>query len=99
IRLDRNRNKLTADEQRRLRERAIGVVGQSAGHEIAYLAALEGICGQLRIADFDTVELSNLNRIPGGLFDIGLNKCVVTARRIAELDPYLPVEVYPAGID
>ncbi|MFF2084786.1 Rv1355c family protein [Nocardia sp. NPDC058176] len=99
IRLDRNRNKLTTGEQRRLRGATIGVLGQSAGHEIAYIAALEGICGKLRLADFDTVELSNLNRIPGGLFDIGLNKCVVTARRIAELDPYLPVEVFESGVD
>ncbi|MFD3505974.1 Rv1355c family protein [Nocardia sp. NPDC058666] len=99
IRHDRNRNKLTIDEQYQLRGQSIGVIGQSAGHEIAYMAALEGACGLLRIADFDTVELSNLNRIPGGLFDIGLNKCVVTARRIAELDPYLPVEIFPAGVD
>ncbi|APE36999.1 hypothetical protein BOX37_27180 [Nocardia mangyaensis] len=99
IRLDRNRNKLTVAEQRRLRGRTIGVIGQSSGHEIAYVAALEGICGRLRLADADIVELSNLNRIPGGLFDIGLNKCVVTARRIAELDPYLPVEVFRAGVD
>ncbi|MGW0636020.1 Rv1355c family protein [Nocardia salmonicida] len=99
IRQDRNRNKLTIVEQRELRGQAVGVIGQSAGHEIAYVVALEGSCGLLRIADFDTVELSNLNRIPGGLFDIGLNKCVVTGRRIAELDPYLPVEIFPAGVD
>lgn len=99
IRLDRNRNKLTVAEQQRLRARTIGVIGQSSGHEIAYVVALEGTCGRLRIADPDIVELSNLNRIPGGLFDIGLNKCVVTARRIAELDPYLPVEIFPAGVD
>lgn len=94
IRLDRNRNKLTRDEQRRLREMSIGVVGQSVGHAVAYTIALEGICGSLRLADFDVLELSNLNRVPASLFDIGANKAVVTARRIAELDPYLPIEVY-----
>ncbi|NEW45209.1 Rv1355c family protein [Nocardia cyriacigeorgica] len=99
IRLDRNRNKLTRDEQQRLREMSIGVVGQSVGHAVAYTIALEGICGSLRLADFDVLELSNLNRVPAGLFDIGANKAVVTARRIAELDPYLPIEVYRAGVD
>ncbi|MBF6097643.1 Rv1355c family protein [Nocardia cyriacigeorgica] len=99
IRLDRNRNKLTRDEQRRLREMSIGVVGQSVGHAVAYTIALEGICGSLRLADFDVLELSNLNRVPASLFDIGANKAVVTARRIAELDPYLPIEVYRAGVD
>ncbi len=99
IRLDRNRNKLTRVEQAELGRRSIGVVGQSVGHAVAFTLALEGTCGLLKLADFDSVELSNLNRIPAGLFDIGVNKCVVTARRIAELDPFLPVEVYTDGVD
>ncbi|MEV0244989.1 Rv1355c family protein [Nocardia sp. NPDC050712] len=98
IRLDRNRNKLTRAEQRRLGELSIGVVGQSVGHACAYTIALEGGCGMLRLADFDEIELSNLNRVPGNIFDIGVNKSIVTARRIAELDPYLPVEVCVAGV-
>ncbi|MFE3543498.1 Rv1355c family protein [Nocardia sp. NPDC059177] len=98
IRSDRNRNKLTRDEQARLAGLAVGVVGQSVGHSVAYALALEGACGLLRLADFDTIELSNLNRVPGGLFDVGVNKAVVTARRIAELDPYLPVEIWQAGV-
>ncbi|WP_280245010.1 Rv1355c family protein [Nocardia abscessus] len=99
IRLDRNRNKLTRPEQDRLAESVIGIIGQSAGHAIAQLLALEGVCGELRLADLDEIELSNLNRVPGTLFDIGVNKAVVTARRIAELDPYLPVKVFEAGVD
>ncbi|MFI6775313.1 Rv1355c family protein [Nocardia sp. NPDC050412] len=99
IRLDRNQNKLTRAEQERCAGLAIGVVGQSVGHAVAYTLALEGTCGLLRLADFDDIELSNLNRVPGGIFDIGVNKSIVTARRIAELDPYLPVEVATAGID
>ncbi|GGN74338.1 Rv1355c family protein [Nocardia rhizosphaerihabitans] len=98
IRTDRNRNKLTRAEQQRLAQLTVGVVGQSVGHSVAYTLALEGACGLLRLADFDTIELSNLNRVPGGLFDVGVNKSVVTARRIAELDPYLPVEIWQAGV-
>ncbi|MGW8651335.1 Rv1355c family protein, partial [Nocardia salmonicida] len=98
IRSDRNRNKLTSGEQQRLAQLVVGVVGQSVGHSIAYTLALEGGCGLLRLADFDTIELSNLNRVPGGLFDVGVNKSVVTARRIAELDPFLPVEIWPSGV-
>ncbi|MGW4353049.1 Rv1355c family protein [Nocardia sp. NPDC004582] len=98
LRLDRNRNHLTRAEQAKLAGLSIGVVGQSVGHAVALALALEGICGLLRLADFDTIELSNLNRIPGSVFDIGRNKAVVTARRIAELDPYLPVEVFHAGV-
>ncbi|TDE08242.1 Rv1355c family protein [Jiangella asiatica] len=99
LRSDRNRNKITAEEQRRLRELTIGVVGLSVGHAIAHTLALEGVCGRIRLADFDHIELSNLNRIPGTVFDLGLNKAVVLARRIAELDPYIDVEIEPRGLD
>lgn len=98
LRLDRNRNKITRAEQDRLGSLTIGVVGLSVGHAIAHTLALEGLCGALRLADFDTIELSNLNRIPASVLDIGINKAVVVARRIAELDPYLPVDVFTDGL-
>jgi molybdopterin/thiamine biosynthesis adenylyltransferase len=91
LRLDRNRNMITADEQERLGTLRIGVAGLSVGHVIAHTLAAEGLCGELRLADFDELELSNLNRVPATVFDLGVNKATVTARRIAELDPYLPV--------
>ncbi len=98
LRLDRNRNKITPEEQDRLLRQRIGVVGLSVGHSIAYVLALEGLCGSLRLADFDTIELSNLNRIPATVLDLGVNKAVVVARRIAELDPYVELEVVPEGL-
>jgi hypothetical protein len=98
LRLDRNRNRITQGEQEQLRKRAIGVVGLSVGHSIAHVLAMEGICGELRLADFDAIEVSNLNRIPASLVDVGENKAVVAARRIAEIDPYLNVKVFPEGI-
>ena len=54
LRLDRNRNKLTRAEQARQRTLRIGVVGLSAGHSIAHVLAMEGLAGELRLADFDT---------------------------------------------
>lgn len=98
LRLDRNRNMITLSEQQRLAGLRVGVVGLSVGHAIAHTLAAEGVCGQLRLADFDELELSNLNRVPATVFDIGVNKAVVAARRIAELDPYLPVQVMAAGV-
>jgi len=98
LRLDRNRNKITASEQEKLSQLTVGVVGLSVGHAIAHTLALEGLCGQLRLADFDALELSNLNRIPATVLDVGINKAVVTARRIAELDPYLTVKVFEKGL-
>ncbi len=98
LRLDRNRNMITLGEQRRLAGLAIGVVGLSVGHAIAHTLAAQGLCGELRLADFDDLELSNLNRVPATVFDIGVNKAVVAARRIAELDPYLRVQAMTDGL-
>ncbi len=98
VRLDRNRNKITTAEQQTFGWLAVGVIGLSVGHVIAHTLVMEGLCGQLRLADFDSVELSNLNRIPATVMDLGVNKAVVAARRIAEFDPYARVDIQPAGI-
>ncbi|ART74316.1 hypothetical protein BTO20_37460 (plasmid) [Mycobacterium dioxanotrophicus] len=98
LRLDRNRNNITSEEQAQLGALSIGVAGLSVGHIIAHTLAAQGLCGRLRLADFDELELSNLNRVPATVFDLGLNKAVVAARRIAEIDPYLPVEVLDTGL-
>jgi hypothetical protein len=98
LRLERNRNKVTRDEQDKLRSLKIGVVGASAGHAIAHTLAMEGLAGEIRLADFDALEVSNLNRVPARVLDLGVNKAVVLARRIAEIDPYINVVVAPDGI-
>ncbi|MGV0814164.1 Rv1355c family protein [Mycolicibacterium boenickei] len=97
LRLDRNRNLISAEEQGRLSRLRIGVIGLSVGHAIAYNLATEGLCGELRLTDFDELELANLNRVPGTVFDLGLNKAVVAARRIAEIDPYIKVRIDRSG--
>ena len=98
LRLDRNRNKITLSEQERMTELRVGVVGLSVGHAVAHTIAIEGLCGELRLADFDVLDLSNLNRVPASVFDLDINKTTVAARRIAELDPYLTVVTHPEGL-
>ncbi|MGH9919444.1 MAG: Rv1355c family protein [Nitrososphaerales archaeon] len=98
LRLDRNRNKITPEEQGRFRELRVGVVGLSVGHSIAHLLATQGLCGELRLADFDELALTNLNRVPATILDVGTNKALVASRRIAEIDPYLKVEIWPNGV-
>ncbi|MGE2734519.1 Rv1355c family protein [Mycolicibacterium vaccae] len=97
-RTDRNRNLITTDEQHKLASLRVGVVGLSVGHAVAHTLAMQGLCGHLRLADFDHLELTNLNRVPATVFDLGVNKAVVAARRIAEVDPYLDVEVLESGL-
>jgi molybdopterin/thiamine biosynthesis adenylyltransferase/nitroreductase len=98
LRTSRNQHRITAAEQTYLSQKTIGIIGLSIGHSVALTLAGERTCGKLKLADFDTLELSNLNRIRTGIQNIGLNKCVITARQIAEIDPFLEVECFTEGI-
>jgi molybdopterin/thiamine biosynthesis adenylyltransferase len=98
LRTSRNQHKITAREQASLSKRKIGIIGLSVGHSVAMTLATERLFGKLKLADFDTLELSNLNRIRTGLHNIGLNKSIITAREIAEIDPFLNIECFTDGI-
>lgn len=98
LRTDRNRNKITSEEQATLATKRVGVIGLSVGQSVSLALALERSFGELRLADFDSLDLSNLNRIRSGVHELGLNKAVVAARAIAEIDPYLVVKVFKEGI-
>jgi nitroreductase len=98
VRASRNRYKITVEEQARLRSFTIGVVGLSVGQAIAMAMALEGCAGSYRLADFDHLALSNLNRLACGIADLGLNKAILSARRLLEVDPFLDVRVLADGV-
>lgn len=98
VRTQRNNYKITPEEQSELRKKKIGIIGLSVGQSIAYAIALERGCGEMRLADFDTLELSNLNRIKAGVTDLGVEKVVLAAREISEIDPYLKITLFRKGI-
>jgi len=98
VRTDRNRGKIERPEQRRLLGKRIGVIGLSVGNSAALTFALEGIGGAYKLADYDDFGLSNLNRLRAGVHHLGVNKAVITARQMFEIDPYLQIEVYRDGL-
>ncbi|WPR73881.1 ThiF family adenylyltransferase [Algoriphagus sp. NG3] len=98
VRTIRNRYVITEEEQRVLSKKKIGIIGLSVGQSVALTLALERGCGELRLADFDTLELSNLNRIRTGVHNLGVKKSVIAAREIAEIDPYLKVVLFSEGV-
>lgn len=98
LRTSRNRNKITAEEQAALRRLRVGVIGLSVGQSSAMTIVLEEVCGVLKLADFDQLELSNLNRLRAGVHQLGVNKAVLAAREATEINPYLQVELFPEGI-
>ncbi len=98
IRTSRNQYKITKEERDILANKKIGVIGLSVGQSVSLTLALERICGELRLADFDTLELNNLNRIRTPLHNITLPKVYVVAREIAEIDPYLNIKCFEEGV-
>lgn len=98
VRTDRNRYKITGDEQSRLRSFRLGIVGLSVGNAAALTCALEGVGGRFRLADFDRLSLSNLNRLRGGVHELGVEKTSIAARQMLEIDPYLDVELFSQGL-
>ncbi|HEX2202476.1 MAG TPA: ThiF family adenylyltransferase, partial [Longimicrobium sp.] len=99
LRLDRNRHKITAAEQARLARFHVGVVGLAGGSAAACTLALEGGFGHLKLADYDALSLSALNRVRAGVHDLGTSKAVLAARQVYEADPYASVELFPDGVD
>jgi len=95
---NRNLDKITRDEQRLLRTKRIGVMGLSVGGEAAVTVAQEHLCGEIVLADFDRLDLSNLNRLHAGCDELGHKKAMIVARRIARIDPYLPVTILQDGV-
>jgi molybdopterin/thiamine biosynthesis adenylyltransferase len=98
VRTNRNQNKITKQEQDTLATKCIGVVGLSVGQSISLTLAMERGCGEIRLADFDVLELSNLNRIRTPLYNLGVPKVIATAREIAEMDPFITVRVFTDGL-
>jgi len=98
VRTNRNKHKITEEEQKILSQKKIGVMGLSVGQSVSLTLAIERGFGELRIADFDELDLSNLNRIRTGIHNIHLQKTVIVAREIAELDPFLKVICFHEGI-
>lgn len=98
VRTSRNNFKITPSEQDVLKSKTVGVVGLSVGQSVAITIAMERGAGTLKLADFDELDLSNLNRLRSSLVNIGLKKSVIIAREIAEIDPYIKVQLYSDGI-
>lgn len=98
VRTSRNLFKIEPGEQAQLLSRKVGIMGLSAGNAAAMVLALQRSFGELRIADFDRLELSNMNRIRTGVHELGMSKVSITAREIAETDPYLKVKCFWSGI-
>src|SRR5690242_12671554 len=86
--------------QKRMKNAKVLVVGAGGlgSPALLYLAAA-GV-GTLGILDFDTVDESNLQRqVIHGQSDIGKSKAVSAAESVAEINPYVTVNLHTERLD
>ncbi len=99
LKTNRNQDLITAQEQKRLYNYRVAVLGMSVGSNIAFVLTQSGVSKKIYLSDFDELDTTNLNRILAGVHQIGLNKTIVAARRIYEDNPYADVNIFTEGIN
>ena len=98
-RTDRNIGWITREEQEMLKNSVVGVAGCGGmgGHVAAALLRL-GV-GEIRIADCETFDISNINRQFGAMkVTLGKSKALETARMLRQISEDSKIVVYPQGI-
>lgn len=98
VRTARNKNLINKDEQEKFYNAVVGIAGLSVGNSVALAIVLQGGAKHIKIADHDSLGLSNTNRIRAGVESLGVLKVKVTARQIYTINPYAQIEIFPEGL-
>lgn len=88
------------DGQLKLKNSRVLIVGIGGlGSPVALYLAAAGV-GELHLADFDRVDLSNLQRqIAHDTSSLGQPKVESAAKRLRAINPAIQLQLYPAGLD
>ncbi len=99
LRTSRNRHLISDEEQLKLYDSRVAIIGLSVGSNVLREVLRSGIGGHIAISDMDTLAPSNLNRVDGFFEDVGTKKLDLAAARISKTDPYISQEHYGEGIN
>jgi molybdopterin/thiamine biosynthesis adenylyltransferase len=99
LRTNRNQNIISSYEQTKLADNVVGVAGMSVGSGMALSCVYSGMSNTIKLADFDSLETANLNRLRESLINIGEHKAILTARHVYELNPFANVTVFDQGLN
>lgn len=96
-----NRNQLliTAEEQAKLADAEIALFGLSVGNGIAMACVHSGIGQHFYLADPDSFDTTNMNRVRVGLSKLGQSKLAVTAQQMYEVNPFIIITGFPEGVN
>lgn len=97
LRTNRNQNLINHEEQTKIKNACVGVTGLSVGNSIAVGLAYMGV-GAFKLAEFDTLETANLNRLRSGVQHVGSPKIDATLQQIYEINPYAQIECWDKGL-
>lgn len=87
-----------AENQKILASASAGVAGLGGlGSHIAVFLARLGV-GRLVLADFDRVDLANIQRQQYYLSDVGRPKCEALAEQLRRINPYLQYETHDTRV-
>jgi tRNA threonylcarbamoyladenosine dehydratase len=99
LRTSRNRNLITAEEQAKLYDSTILIIGMSVGSNVVEALVGHGTGSKLVLVDMDILEPSNLNRIRAPYHHIGLPKVEAISRKVWEIDPYIEIVAENNGLN
>lgn len=98
-RTDRNIGWITRDEQELLRRSTVSIAGCGGMGGLVASGLLRLGVGEIRLADPETFDLSNVNRqFAAKAGTVGRNKALETARELRSICDDTSVVVYPMGI-
>lgn len=98
LRTNRNKVLITTDEQQKLKNATVGIVGLSVGSHTATSLAYCGIADNLKLAENDIFDVTNLNRVRGRIDQIGEEKIDMTIQQVYEVNPYAQIETFREGL-
>lgn len=98
LKTSRNLFLLTPKEQKKYYNLKIGIVGLSVGASVAAALVQEGGGSFYKIADKDSLELSNLNRVRTNIFNITRAKIDVIREEMYEMNPFIKIKEYSNGL-
>lgn len=94
----RNQNIIYSEEQKRLGEAKIAVLGLSVGRSILSSMVRGGVGESVVMADPDTLEPTNLNRLSASIRHVGASKVDIAAQEVSEVNPFVNQKHLNEGI-
>lgn len=98
LRTNRNKNLINDQEQKILSKFPVAITGMSVGSHIASALAYSSIAGSLKLADFDILSTTNLNRVKARITDVYKPKIDIIAEQLYGVNPYITLQLYPQGV-